>query len=134
VAALEEEQSGEFDSDEAMAALVFRELPFYFARFGPVEAGYLETLKAETPNADALSLFNKKIFPAFDLRPLHPLITAPTLVITGAEDFICGPVCAEEMAGGIPGASKTILGDAGHMVFVEQPEAFRSAVQDFVLS
>ena len=45
LAALEDEQSGELESDERMADLIFRELPLYFARFGPVEAGYLETLK-----------------------------------------------------------------------------------------
>jgi len=133
-AALEEEQSGDFESDEAMAGLVFRELPFYFARFGPIESGYLETLKSEALNADALRLFNKEIFPTFDLRPLHSLITAPSLVITGADDFICGPVCANEIATGIPGARKALLGDSGHMLFVEQPEAFRFEVKTFLSS
>ena len=47
---------------------MFRELPLYFAHFGAVEAGYLDTLKGETPNADALRLFNKEIFETFDLR------------------------------------------------------------------
>jgi pimeloyl-ACP methyl ester carboxylesterase len=132
VAALEEEQEGKFSSDEEMAALVFRELPLYFAHFGAAEAGYLDTLKVETPNADTLKLWNKEIFERFDLRGELGGITAPTLVITGDEDFICGPVCADEIAAGIGGARKVIVGDSGHMIFVEQPEEFEREVAEFL--
>jgi pimeloyl-ACP methyl ester carboxylesterase len=132
VAALEEEQEGKFSSDEEMAGLVFRELPLYFAHFGGAEAGYLDTLKTEKLNADALKLFNKEIFETFDLRGELGAISAPTLVITGEADFICGPVCAEEIAGGIKGARKVIVGDSGHMIFVEQPEEFEREVAEFL--
>jgi pimeloyl-ACP methyl ester carboxylesterase len=63
---------------------------------------------------------------------LNSQISAPTLVIAGSEDFICGPLCADELAAGIPGSKKVIVGDAGHMLFVEQPEAFHSEVVDFL--
>ena len=132
VAALEEEQEGKFSSDEEMAGLVFRELPLYFAHFGGAEAGYLDTLKTEKLNADALKLFNKEIFETFDLRRELGAISAPTLVITGEADFICGPVCAEEIVGGIKGARKVIVGDSGHMIFVEQPEEFEREVAEFL--
>jgi proline iminopeptidase len=132
VAALEAEQKGEFASDAEMADIVFRELPLYFARFGAMEAGYLDTLKTEVPNGDTLKFFNDEVFSTFDMRPLHERIKAPTLVITGAEDFICGPMCADEMAAGIAGSKKVIVGDAGHMVFVEQPVEFHREVADFL--
>jgi len=132
VAALEAEQEGKFSNDEEMAALVFRELPLYFAHYGAAEAGYLDTLKAETPNADTLKLFNQVIFESFDLRGELAAIKAPTLVITGEEDFICGPVCADEIASGITGAKKVIVGDAGHMIFIEQPEEFEREVAEFL--
>jgi len=132
VAALEAEQSAEFDNDEQLADLVFKELPLYFAKYGAMEAGYLDTLRTETPNGDALLLFNREIFNTFDLRPQLSRITAPTLVITGAEDFICGPMCADEIAAGVAGAHKVIVGDAGHMLFVEQPEEFHREVADFL--
>ena len=132
VAALEEEQAGKFETDEQMADLVFRELPLYFAHYGAAEAGYLDTLRTEIPNADTLRLFNKETFFTFDLRGRLPSITSKTLVITGDDDFICGPVCAEEICAGIPGARMVIVGDAGHMVFVEQPQAFHDEVADFL--
>jgi pimeloyl-ACP methyl ester carboxylesterase len=117
-----------------MAELVFRELPLYFAHFGPAEAGYLDTLKTEPLNADTLRLFNQEIFTTFDLRDRLPKIRAKTLVITGDEDFICGPVCAGEICAGIPGARKVIVEDAGHMLFVEQPQLFHDEVADFLES
>ena len=132
IAALEEEQAGRFSTDQELSPIVFRELPLYFAHFGAAEAGYLDTLKAETINADALKLFNDEIFNTFDLRDRLPSITAQTLVITGDEDFICGPICAEEICAGISGSRMVIVGDAGHQLFVEQPQAFHDEVADFL--
>jgi len=134
IAALEEEQAGNFSTDQELSPMVFRELPLYFAHFGPAEAGYLDTLRSEPINADALRLFNQEIFNTFDLRDRLPSITAQTLVITGDEDFICGPVCAEEICGGIKSARMVIVGDAGHQLFVEQPQAFHDEVATFLES
>ena len=134
VAALEQEQSGQFTTDEELGALALREFPLYFAHFGATEAGYLDTLSGEVPNSDTLRLFNQEIFNTFDLRDADRGITAPTLVITGDEDFICGPACADEIEGLIPGAQKVIVGDAGHFLFVEQAEPFLTEVADFLES
>lgn len=132
IAALEEEQAGQFATDDELSPIVFRELPLYFAHYGPSEAGYLDTLKSELVNADALKLFNEKIFTSFDLRGRMSAITAPTLVITGDEDFICGPVCAEEICNGVKGSRLVIVGDAGHLLFVEQPQMFHDEVASFL--
>ncbi len=131
-AALEAEQAGAFSTDEELAALVFRELPFYFARYGAAEAAYLETLREEVPNADTLLLFNKEIFNVFDLRPRMSHITAPTLVITGEDDFITGPLCARELAAGIQQARLALVPKAGHFIFVEARERFRQEVLSFL--
>ena len=134
VAALEEEQEAKFTTDQELGALFFREFPLYFARYGEAEAGYADTLRADTINADTLLLFNREIFNTFDLHGSLPSIEAPTLVITGDDDFICGPVCAAEISAAIPGAKKVIVGDSGHMLFVEQPQAFHDEVADFLQS
>lgn len=132
IAALEEELAGNFKTDEELSPIVFRELPLYFAHYGPVEAGYLDTLRTELINADALKLFNDKIFNTFDLRSSLETIAAPTLVITGDEDFICGPICAEEICAGIKQSRMVVVGDAGHQVYVEQPQAFHAEVAAFL--
>jgi pimeloyl-ACP methyl ester carboxylesterase len=134
VAALEEEQEGKFTTDQDLANIFFREFPLYFARYGEAEAGYADSLRTETINADTLLLFNRDIFNTFDLRDQLPKITAPTLVITGEDDFICGPVCAAEISAAIRGAKQVIVGDSGHMTFIEQPQVFHDEVADFLES
>ncbi len=118
-------------TDAQYRDLMFRQMPFYFARFGPAEAGYLDTFSSETLNVDALTVFGEEL-PSLDLRSKIAAITAPTLVITGDEDFICGPVCAHEISAAIPGSREVIVGDSGHMIFVEQPQTFHDEIADFL--
>jgi proline-specific peptidase len=132
VAALEQEQAGDWDSDEELAGIVMRELPFYFATYGDAEREYVRSLQGEIPVGDALKLFNNEVFTTFDLLPELPRITAPTLVITGEDDFICGPMNAREIAAEIDGAELVLLPDCGHFVFVEQPRPFADAVAGFL--
>jgi proline iminopeptidase len=132
-AAAASEENTDLATDEQLRDIVFRGMPLYFAHFGPVEAGYLDTFRSETINSDALRAFGKEL-PSLDLRSRLAGVTAPTLVITGEEDFICGPVCAAEISAAIPGAREVIVGDAGHMLFIEQPQAFHDEVAGFLES
>jgi proline-specific peptidase len=126
--ALEREQAGDFGSDEELGELVAREIPFYFAGYGEPERAYHAQISAEVPNGDALRLFNEEIFAAFDLRPELERITAPTLVITGEQDFITGPLCLAEIVEGIPQADAVVLPGVGHFIFVEARDRFREEV------
>ena len=58
-------------------------------------------------------------------------ITAPTLVIVGAQDteFLAG---AEYMHRKIPNARKVVIDDAGHAANMDQPETFNTAVREFL--
>jgi proline iminopeptidase len=131
MAALEAEQAGDWTTDEELGDLALREFPLYFARYGEAEAAYLETLRDETPNGDALRLFNGEIFTTFDLRPALARITAPTLVVTGEDDFITGPVCSAEIAAGLPDPSLKLLPGCGHFLFVEARERFAAELTAF---
>jgi pimeloyl-ACP methyl ester carboxylesterase len=131
-AAFDAELAGEFSSDEELAEIGLREFPFYFAHYGDEERAYLDTLRSEIPNADALHQWEREIFETFDLRPELGEITGPTLVITGEEDFITGPPSARELTAGIEHAETVLLPDTGHFIFVESPEAFRDAVLAFL--
>ena len=130
-AALEDEQAGRFETDAELGELAIREFPFYFARYGDAEQAYLETLRGEVPVADALLLFNDEVFNTFDLRSELPAITARTLVITGEDDFITGPVCAADFAV-VPGQRTVVLPGCGHFIFVEARDRFREEVTAFL--
>jgi proline iminopeptidase len=131
-AALQAEQAGGFETDEELGELAIREFPFYFAQYGDAERSYLESLRADVPNADTLRYFNQELFETFDMRPRLAEITAPTLVITGEQDFITGPLCADEIEEGLSDVRKVVIPGAGHFVFVETPAEFRAAVLEFL--
>jgi pimeloyl-ACP methyl ester carboxylesterase len=130
--ALERELKGEFSGDEELMALGLRMMPFYFARYGDPEREWVGVLAGDRLNADATRLWEKEIFGTFDLRPQLERITAPTLVITGEDDFITGPSAARALDERLPNAATVIVPGAGHMIFVEAPEAFREAVLSFL--
>jgi len=124
-AALEQEERGDYDDFTAMWTAM---APMYFHRWDERYRGWL-TASVEGSSAAPLRVFNAQ---PFDLRADLAQIEAETLVITGADDFICGPAAATAIAAGIRGAETVILERAGHMTFVEQPDAFRQAVEAFL--
>ena len=67
-----------------------------------------------------------------DFRASNPRITAPTLVIVGAQDVATPPAAGEAIAAQIKGA-KVASVDAAHIANVEQPEAYTKTVLDFLL-
>jgi proline-specific peptidase len=131
-AALEEEESADFEDDEALGRNLSRQWPLYFGRYGETERAYVESIAHVTPNADALRHFNTEVWPTFDLRPALARIGAPTLVLAGGRDFIAGPGAARAMVAELSDAELVVMPEAGHFLFVEAPEAFREAVRDFL--
>ncbi|SNY26123.1 alpha/beta fold hydrolase [Paractinoplanes atraurantiacus] len=97
-------------------------LPIYFAdywgrraEFEPLRDG----LRTWTVEFDSKEV---------DYRPDLPSITAPTVVLTGRHDFICGPRWARMLHEGIAGSRLVILEHSGHFAQIEEPEAFLEAV------
>ena len=64
-------------------------------------------------------------------RRLHR-ISAPTLVIWGAEDRLVPPEYAGDFAAAIPAARAEILAGAGHMVPVERQDAVVDLIEEFL--
>lgn len=67
----------------------------------------------------------------FDIAQDVRKITAPALVICGAEDKMMPPSASEKIADSIAGSKLVLIGGAGHMVMMEKPEAFNDALRDF---
>ncbi len=130
--AIEEEQSGAFSSVDELIANLKRQIPLYFHRWaGNEQAG--GRLAQDFAHAEPLHQFNTVEFPTFDLRADLRNVEAPTLVVVGDDDFICGPACADAIVGALPDARLVTIPDSGHFVYVEQPEAFRAALAEFLL-
>jgi proline iminopeptidase len=130
--AIEEEQGGEFASAAELIANLQRQIPLYFHRWeGNEQAG--RELATDFAEAKPLHHFNTVEFPTLDLREELRSIAAPTLVIVGDDDFICGPACADAIVHELSNAQLVTIRDSGHPVYVEQPEAFRAALTAFLL-
>jgi len=59
-------------------------------------------------------------------------VRVPTLLVVGAEDQITPPECLERAEAVIPNAKLLIVPAAGHLVPLEAPEVFNSAVLEFL--
>jgi 3-oxoadipate enol-lactonase len=59
-------------------------------------------------------------------------ISAPTLVIVGADDLATPPYKSERIAERIPGARLEQIADCGHSSTLEQPEAVTTLLRDFL--
>lgn len=66
-----------------------------------------------------------------DMRPILPLIAAPTLIIGGKYDPATPPEHSNEMAAGIPNAQCVML-EAAHLSNVEKPSEFTAAMLGFL--
>ena len=125
-AALSQEEAGEYATAEDAAAMWNAMAPLYFSSW---DECYRPLVEVAHIDPEPLRSFNAT---PFDLRPELGQIDCETLVITGRDDFICGPAAAAVLAEGIDGAELVVVADAGHFAFIEQPETFRTAVETFL--
>ncbi len=68
----------------------------------------------------------------YDARRRLPQLTAPTLVMTGAEDTTVSPARQRELAALIPAARQVLIPEAGHGMIVEAPEVCNRHLLDFL--
>jgi len=108
----------------AMRAVLFGEAP-PAAALAAIEQSVATLRKASYMKAVAAMI-------EFDSSDLHRRIDVPTLLIGGSHDKVIPPAHMRAMARTIPGAELTVLEGAGHVLNLEQPDAFNRAVRQFL--
>lgn len=68
----------------------------------------------------------------FDVMQLLGEIRLPVLVVVGRDDFMTPVKYAEYLRANLPNATLKIIDRAGHMVMIEQPDEFNSALDAFL--
>lgn len=121
--------------EQGVAALVGQMLPKLLApaayQNNPELVTFVQEMMLETSVNGALgALVAMRERP--DSTPTLPDIDVPTLIIHGAEDQIIPISEAEVMHHTIPDSQLVIIPKAGHLVNLEQPEAFNDAVRAFL--
>jgi proline iminopeptidase len=70
--------------------------------------------------------------PRFDLEEAIRQVSVPTLVLVGRHDPQAPLPNSERIAAAIPGARLVIFEQSGHFPYIEEPETFRAALQQFI--
>ncbi len=87
---------------------------------------------ARAVGAEAFLRQQRAVMDRADARGLLSTISCPTMVIHGTDDRLVPVERGEEIARAVPGAELVLIEDAGHGVFLEQPEAVASSLADFL--
>ena len=70
--------------------------------------------------------------PTYDLKPLLPSVTVPTLVTVGRSDWVTPLASSETIARLIPNAELVIFEKSGHSPQKEEPEKFQRVMREFI--
>jgi len=76
--------------------------------------------------------WGRSIFLSARLEELLPQITAPSLVLWGADDKLFPSILAGVFSAQIAGATSQLIPDAGHFPQIDQPEATIAAITAFL--
>jgi 3-oxoadipate enol-lactonase len=114
------------------ATVVGRWLTPGFALTHPETSAELVTMVAGTPAEGYASCC--AVIEHLDLEPGLPGITAPTLLVAGAQDPATPPSHLERIAAAVPGARLEVLDPGAHLVNVEQPERTSRLIVDHLRS
>jgi 3-oxoadipate enol-lactonase len=101
-----------------------------FAESHPEETERLLTMLRSTPREGYAACC--ETIEDFDVRDRLPEITAPTLVIAGADDPATPPDIVRGIADGIPDARFVVVPQASHLVSAEQPDAVSAEIRRFL--
>jgi 3-oxoadipate enol-lactonase len=100
--------------------------PGYQAAHPGTVAGFVTTLEQEVAPEGYAGCC--EAIAAMDLRPLLASVTAPTLVIAGAEDPATPPWHGSVIASGIPGARLRVIRGAAHLANVSSAAEVSAAL------
>jgi proline iminopeptidase len=118
-------------TQEDCARLMQMQMPFHFAT--TTSDAYQRYIALEDRciySPQVLAYFAANEY-AIELEDQLGTVTRPTLLITGEFDRTCTARAARDMHAGIRDSELVIVPEAGHMTYIEQPDAYFTAVRGF---
>lgn len=106
--------------------------PLYSTRFDPAAAAATRERMQPSPEPLNRAFGEGGVLRNFDLRPELGRITAPTLILAGAHDWICPPEFSQEIHRLIPGSKLEIFEASSHSLRVDEPERLVRSISAFV--
>ena len=124
--------AGEVESAEQMAEFYAVMGPLYSTRYDPAAAHAVRGRATYAPEPLNRAFGPGGTLRGFDLRPELGRITAPTLILAGAHDWICPPEFSEEIHRLMPGSQYRVFANSSHSIRADEPEALNAAIRAFV--
>lgn len=117
--------------DHALAEGLRRLMPWYLHR---ADVGEVASMMAETVFSRDAMVRGFQVLASWSTVDRLHRIAAPTLVAVGAHDVFTSPPQARRLTSRIPGSHLIELTDSGHFPWIDEPEAFLSAIHDWLAS
>jgi pimeloyl-ACP methyl ester carboxylesterase len=116
--------------DEGKAAWASRLLTqMAVAENSRIHRGFMRSL--ETLDGPYIRALFQQIMDA-DQRPEVSGVRCPTLLLRGGEDGLVPAYCHDELQALIPDCASVVLEDCGHLPYLESPERFNLALENFL--
>lgn len=122
--------SGNFQSDEQLREYFDVMGPLYSLKFDPEKNK--ERRERGILSYEPINQGFGGFLRTFDLKSDLPKITARTLVIGAAHDWICAPEYSKQIAAAIPNAELRLFENSGHSVLADDHGAFIDVVRGFL--
>ncbi len=128
-------QRNRYTDDYMIAAWGEGYFPYLYQRhpdptYDPLSQGASWTLYREMWGSDGEFIIDGNLKSVEYVDKLHT-IKVPTLVNCGDHDE-CDPSLSKEMHEKIPGSKLVIFPQSGHLTFIDQPDMFMTAVNEFL--
>ncbi|TAJ48377.1 MAG: alpha/beta hydrolase [Herbiconiux sp.] len=105
-------------------------LPLYDFHYDP--AAVEKKVQATPYRYEAHNYAFSKNLPNYDLKPLLPTVTVPTLITVGRTDWITPVSCSETIASLIPNSELVVFEESGHSPQIEEAELWTATVRRFL--
>lgn len=132
IAVCEDLWAGRLDTIEKVQTYFRLMGPMYSLKFDPARAAARAKHAIISPEPMLEAFRPGGTLRTLDLRPELKKITAPTLILAGAKDWICAPEFSEEIHALIPGSRLVIVPDSSHTMRADAPETLRREIRDFL--
>ena len=124
--------SGTFATPAQMVEFYAVMGPLYSRRYDPALAMQTRDRAIHSPEPLNRAFAPGGVLRGFDLRPELAAITAPTLILAGAHDWICPPAFSEEIHALIPGSRLEVFEGSAHTIRADEPERLVATITRFV--
>jgi proline iminopeptidase len=105
--------------------------PLYYKRYDAEASARMDA--ATVYSGSAWNHVNANCLPFFNVLDRLGEIKTPTLIISGADDWITPPAQGgQRLHAGIPGSELVVFEESGHWPFIEDPERFKQIVREWI--